>query len=176
VVYNTVNSQKNYIQLNRGSAQGIRDNMAVFSSDGSVVGVVVNVSPNFSQVMSLLHVQQKVNAAMKRTGHFGTVEWDGKDPRHLTLRGIPQDAAVKKGDTVITSSYSFNYPPGYRVGYIEEVIKDKSTNFYVLRLKTAANFFSLQQVHVLENLDRAEQVQLFQDTRNKIEQVKKPTK
>lgn len=176
VVYNTVNAQKNYIQINRGAAQGIKDNMAVFSSDGYVVGVVVNVSPNFSQVMSLLHVQQKVNAAMKRTGHFGTADWDGKDPRFLTLRGIPQDAAVKKGDTVVTSPYSFNYPPGYAVGYVEEVIQDKSTNFYVLKLRTAANFFNLQQVHVFENLDRAEQAQLFQDTRNKIEQVKKPVK
>ena len=39
VVYNTVNSQKNYIQLNRGSNQGISDNMAVINSDGSAVGV-----------------------------------------------------------------------------------------------------------------------------------------
>jgi hypothetical protein len=37
VVYNTVNSQKNYIQLNRGANQGIKDNMAVLGSDGSAV-------------------------------------------------------------------------------------------------------------------------------------------
>jgi rod shape-determining protein MreC len=57
VVYNTVSSQKNFIQVNRGAAQGIKDNMAVISSDGAVVGVVVNVSANFAQVMSLLHVE-----------------------------------------------------------------------------------------------------------------------
>ena len=34
VVYNTVNAEKNYIQINRGSNQGIKDNMAVISSDG----------------------------------------------------------------------------------------------------------------------------------------------
>src|SRR5690349_4887530 len=45
VVYNTINSQKNYLQINRGSSQGIHDNMAVISSDGAAVGVVVNVSP-----------------------------------------------------------------------------------------------------------------------------------
>src|SRR5882672_476856 len=73
VVYNTVNSQKNYIQLNRGSNQGIRDNMAVISSDGSAVGVVVNVSPNFCEAMSLLHVQSTVSASLKKTGELGTV-------------------------------------------------------------------------------------------------------
>src|ERR1043165_8793911 len=38
VIYNTVNAQKNYIQLSKGSNQGIKDNMAVISSNGAVVG------------------------------------------------------------------------------------------------------------------------------------------
>lgn len=176
VVYNTVNSQKNYIQINRGSSQGIKDNMAVVSSDGSVVGVVVNTSPNYSQVMSLLHVQQKVNASLKKDNVFGTVEWDGSNPKYLSLRGIPQDAKVGKGDTVLTSSYSFNFPPGYMIGTIDDIVKDKSTNFYTLRVRTAANFFNIQQVHVIENLDRAEQVKLMDETKKKLEQTKKPVK
>ena len=77
---------------------------------------------------------------------------------------------------MLTSTYSFNFPPGHMVGYIDEVIKDKSTNFYVLKIRTAANFFNLQQVHVIENVERDEQWQLMQDTKNKIEQGKKAPK
>jgi rod shape-determining protein MreC len=176
VVYSTVNAQKNYIQINRGSNQGIRDNMAVVSSDGSVVGVVISTSPNFSQVMSLLHVQQRVNASLKNSNISGTVDWDGSNAQHLSLRGIPQDVKVGKGDTVLTSNYSFNFPPGYMIGTIDAIVKDKSTNFYVLRVKTAANFFNIQQVHVIENLDRTEQVKLMEETKRKMEQSKKPTK
>jgi rod shape-determining protein MreC len=66
VVYNTVTSERNYLQLNRGANYGIRDNMAVLNSDGAVVGQIVNVSNNFSQVMSLLHVQSSVSAALKK--------------------------------------------------------------------------------------------------------------
>lgn len=172
VVYNTVNSQKNYLQLNRGANDGIKDNMAVLSSDGSAVGVVVNVSPNFSQVMSLLHVQQKVNASLKKTGDFGTIEWDGKDPRLLTLKGIPKSIDIKKGDTVLTSIYSYNFPPGYMVGTIDEKITDKSTNFYVLKIKPGARFYNLQQVFVVENLQYSEQIKLNQETRKKIEDPK----
>ncbi|HEX6191868.1 MAG TPA: rod shape-determining protein MreC [Chitinophagaceae bacterium] len=169
VVYNTVNSQKNYIQLNRGSNQGIRDNMAVINSDGSAVGVVVNVSPNFSQVMSLLHVQSKRSVTMKRSGSLGTVEWDGKNPLFLTLVDIPKSDSIAKGDTVMTSVNS-SFPPGFVVGTIDEVILDKSTNFYVLRVRTAANFFNLQQVHVIENAQYEEQAKLQEDTRKKIDQ------
>jgi rod shape-determining protein MreC len=173
VVYNTINSQKNYIQINRGANQGVRDNMAVVGSDGSAVGVVVNVSGNFSQAMSLLHVQNTVSASLKKTGEIGTVEWDGRDPQFLTLKRIPKTADVHKGDTVLTSSVSFNFPPGYMIGTIADMKLDVSTGMYQLKIRTAANFYNLQQVHVIENIERAEQVKLFDDTKKKIEQVKK---
>jgi len=176
VVYSTINSQKNYIQINRGSNQGIRDKMSVVSSDGCAVGTVENVSPNFAQVMSLLHVQQSVSASLKKTGEAGTVEWDGKDPRFLLLKRIPKSVDVKKGDTVLTSPNSYNFPPGYMIGTVADLQLDNTTGMYLLKVKTAANFYNLQQVHVIENIERAEQAKLFEETKKKVEQVKKTPK
>ena len=51
--------------------------MAVLNSDGAIVGQVVNVSTNFSQVMSLLHVQSSVSAALKKTGD--AENWNGME-------------------------------------------------------------------------------------------------
>jgi rod shape-determining protein MreC len=175
VVNNSVNSQKNYLQINRGAALGIKDNMAVLNSNGSVVGVVVNVSENFSQVMSLLHVQSKVNASLKKTGEFGSVDWDGKDPRYLTLKGIPKNKEIQKGDTVISSVYSYNFPPGYIVGTIAGIQIDNTTGLYIIKVKTSTNFYNVQQVFVVENLQRDEQMKLADDTRKKIEEGKSPT-
>ena len=176
VVYNTVTNQKNYIQINKGYNQGIRDNMAVLSSDGSAVGIVVNVSANFSEVMSLLHVDNSVNGSLKKSGEFGTVKWDGKDPRYLILRNIPKSVEVKKGDTVLTSAYSYNFPPGHMLGTVEEIVVDNSISFYILKIKTAADFLNLQQVHVVENIQYDEQVKLYEETKKKIEENKKNLK
>ncbi len=173
VVYNTINAQKNYIQINRGASLGIKDNMAVVSSDGCVVGIVVNVSSHFSQVMSLLHIQNHVSAALKKSGEFGTVEWDGKDPRYLTMKRIPKTVEVAIGDTVLTSSVSFNFPPGYMVGIVTDIKLDNTSGMYLLKLKTAANFYNLQQVHVIENIDYEEENRLNTETKKKIEEVKK---
>ena len=173
VVYNTVNSEKNYLQLNRGSKYGINDNMAVLNSDGAVVGQVVNVSPNFSEVMSLLHVQSSVSAALKKTGDAGKLEWDGKDPRFVQLRGISKSVEVKVGDTVVTSRYSYNFPPDKLIGRIAAISSDPATGFYLLKVRTAVNFNSIQQVFVVENLQREEQEQLEKDTEKKVEQQKK---
>lgn len=172
VVYNTVNAEKNYLQLDRGSNYGIRDNMAVLNSDGSVVGQVVNVSPNFSEVMSLLHVQSSVSAALKKTGDAGKVEWDGKDPRYVQLRGISKSVEVKVGDTIITSRYSYNFPPDKMIGIVASIGSDPASGLYLLKIKTAVNFSNVQQVHVVENLQAEEQMRLEKDTEKKIDQSK----
>jgi rod shape-determining protein MreC len=176
VVYNTVNFDKNYLQLDRGSKYGIKDNMAVLSSDGAVVGVVVNVSPNFSQVMSLLHVQSSVSASLKRAGESGRVEWDGKDPKILLLEGIPKSVQVKVGDTVVTSKYSYNFPPEKIIGTVSGISNDPATGFYLLRIRPSVNFSNIQQVFVVENLQREEQLQLEKDTEKKIDQQKRTSK
>jgi len=173
VVYNTINSEQNYIQLNRGSNYGIREEMAVLSSTGAVVGVVVNVSPNFSQVMSLLHVQSSVSAAHQRSGTLGKIEWDAKDPRFVLLKGISRSVEVKAGDSVVTSRYSYNFPPNYLIGTISEITNDPATGFYLLKVRTAANFSTIQQVFVVENLMREEQLKLAADTEKKLEQQKR---
>ena len=106
---------------------------------------------------------------------MGTVEWDGKSPLYLTLRNIPKSDSVVKGDTIVTNVYS-EFPPGLMLGTVADIIEDKSSNFYVLKIKTAANFFSLQQVHVVEKLYYNEQVALLSDTRKKIEDPKNSKK
>jgi rod shape-determining protein MreC len=175
VLYNTVNLEKNYIQINKGSNHGIRDDMGVLNSDGSLVGKIVNVSANFSQVMSMLHIQNKVNVFLRKTGSAGTISWDAKDPRFLILEKIPRHDSIQKGDTVLTGSYSLSIPPNQLVGFVEEIIKDKATNFVSLRIRTAASFQDLQQVFIVENLNYSEQQQLLEETKKKVDDPKRRT-
>ena len=173
VVTNSINGMKNYFQINRGAKQGIKDNMAVINSDGSVAGQVVGVSENFSQVMSLLNVHTTVSAMMKKSRNNGRIEWDGQSPFYLTLRNIPKSDSVMVGDTVLTGINSYNYPPGWMIGTVADIVEDKSTNFYVMRVRPSANFQNLQQVFVIENLQREEQVALDKATQKKVDELNK---
>ena len=176
VVSNSVNSERNYIQINRGSRQGIKDNMGVLNADLSLVGIVVNTSDNFSQVMSLLHVKNNVNAIMKRSGSSGTITWDGRNPLYLTMKDVPKSDSISRGDTVLTGTYSLSFPPLKMIGTVESIIRDNTSSFYALKIKTAANFENLQHVFVVENLQEEEQEKLDRDTRKKIDEVKKSGK
>jgi len=159
VVGNTISSQTNYLTLERGSAQGVKKGMSVVGPEG-IVGVIVDVSENYSKAMSLLHRNSKVSAMLKKDNVAGSIEWDGTDPTFLILKNIPKSSKVQKGDTVLTSTYSANFPSHLQVGTISAIIADPTSNFYTLKVKTATNFFSLQYVNIIENLRYNEQVKL----------------
>ncbi len=159
VIGNTVTLQTNFLTLERGSNQGVKKGMAVVGPQG-IVGVVVDISPNVSKVMSLLHRNSRVSAMLKKDNNAGSIEWDGNDPSILILRNVSKSAKVVKGDTVVTSTYSANFPSNLMVGTISSIVEDPSSNFYTLKIKTATNFFTVQYVYLVENTRYAEQVQL----------------
>ncbi len=159
VIGNTVTLQTNFITLERGSLQGVKKGMAVVGPEG-IVGVVVETSNNISRAMSLLHRNSKVSAMLKKDNYAGSIEWDGADPSYLLLKNISKTAKVNKGDTVVTSNYSANFPSHLMIGTVTGISSDPSSNFYLLKVKTATNFFSLQYVNLVENARYAEQVAL----------------
>lgn len=168
VVGNSVLSQANFLTIHRGSAQNVKANMGVASSLG-IVGTVVNVSENYASVMSLLNRNYKVVVKLKSGGERGTVEWDGANPSFVTLKDIPKSAKVNKGDTVVTSTISSLFPGNIMVGTVQEIVDDKSSNFYTLRLKTATNFFNVEYVYVIDNIQYGEQKKLEDSTRKKFQ-------
>jgi rod shape-determining protein MreC len=155
VIGNSVDAQNNYLTLHRGSNQGVDVNMAVVGPEG-IIGKVINVSPNMSVVMSLLHRKNSVVALLKKGSGFGEVIWDGKDPRFVTLTKIPRTIKINKGDTVVTSPYSDIFPAGQVVGFVEEVKEEKSTSVYSLKVRTATNFYSVQHAYIVKNLQKSE--------------------
>ena len=165
VIGNTYTLQNNYLMLERGSLQGIKKGMSVIGQTG-IVGVVVETSNNISKVMSLLHRNSKVSAMLKKDNSAGSIEWDGTDPSYLILRNVSKSAKVNKGDSVITSTYSSNFPSHLFIGTVAVINADPSSNFYTLKVKTATNFFTIQYVNVIENIRYEEQVQLENSIKN----------
>jgi rod shape-determining protein MreC len=150
VVKNSFTSQENYITIERGSNAGVAKNMSVVSALG-VVGKIVTVSENYSIAMSLLNRKSIVTARLKNKEYAGTVEWDGKSPEFLIMKNVSKSAQVKLGDSVLTGNYSANYPSQLLIGTIGSIKNDEASNTYILKLKTATNFYTLQHVNIVAN-------------------------
>ncbi|MBL7847642.1 MAG: rod shape-determining protein MreC [Cyclobacteriaceae bacterium] len=164
VINNSVAQFKNHITINRGMDMGLAPGMAVISTSGAV-GKVKSVSEHFAVVTSLLNTDEQVSSVLKRTGNFGTAQWDGTDPRMINLLYIPRHVQPQPGDTVVTSGYNAVFPEGILVGIVREVDLKKEAQFYDVRVELAQDFRRLAYVKVVKSylkgeLDSLERVTL----------------
>lgn len=155
VVNNSIHRTHNYLTLNKGRRQGIESNMAVISSSG-IVGIVTNVSENFSTVMSVLHAQYKVSAKFKNTNYFGSISWNGRDYKIASLSEIPFHVKFNIGDTLLTNEFSNIYPPNIMIGTIKSYNKTDYENFYSIQVALSTEFKNLEFVYVVRNLYKKE--------------------
>ncbi len=154
VVANSVSAPNNYIVLARGSKQQLRSGMGVVDAQNAVVGIITEVTEDYAVVMSLLHKDSHISGKLLKGGETGTLIWDGKEPNLITLTNIPKSAKIAMGDSVITSGFSTTFPKGIMIGRVEGVYTESSSNYYKVKFITAANFYNLQHVYVIENLEQ----------------------
>lgn len=165
VINNSVHQKNNYLTINRGSRHGIKKGMGVIASSG-VVGIVLNVSENFSTVRSLLHTETKISASVD--GNIGSLVWgEGNyDSRFALLKDIQSHLTIKKGARVITSEFSL-FPPGTNIGYVSESDTRDGNSALNIQVKLDTDFAKLQYVYVIINLLSEEQLNL--EAQNKVE-------
>ena len=87
--------------------------------------------------------------------------WDGVQTNIVVLKDISKDVKISKGDTVITSGFSDKFPFGLLIGTVKEIVNDKTSSTYIIKVKTAANFYNLQYVNIINNLQKEEPQQLL---------------
>jgi rod shape-determining protein MreC len=151
VVYNSVAAQNNFIVLGRGASQNMKEGMGIIDANSGVVGIVTEVSADFSVVMSLLHKDSHISGKLLKGGETGTLNWNGKTPNIISLTGIPKNVKVVVGDTIISSGYSTSIPKGMMIGIVQEVKADKSSGNFIIHFRSAADFYNLEHVYAIDN-------------------------
>ncbi len=150
VINNSVSQFKNHITINRGSEAGLEPGMAVISSAGAV-GKVKSVSDHFAVITSILNTDEQVSSLLKRTGNFGTIQWDGRDPELVNLNYIPRHVKPQAGDSVVTSGYNAVFPAGILIGTVKEVDIKKEAQFFDIRVELTQDFRRLSFVKVVKS-------------------------
>ena len=158
VINNKINTQHNFLTLNKGSEHGIRPGMAVISSDG-IVGVIFDVSQQYATVISLLNTRLNISAQFKKNDYFGSLQWDGKSYQKAVLNEIPHHVEINIGDSVITSGYSSIFPEGIQIGTVQD-FHVKGGNFFEISVNLSTDFKKLRFVNIISNLQKKEQLEL----------------
>ena len=155
VINNSVNTQNNYLTLNKGSLNGIEAGMGVIGSDG-VVGIVKNVSSNYSVVLSILHSQTSISGRLKNSSYFGSVKWDGRNYQTGKFTDIPNHVNLRLGDTIVTSGFSSIFPPMIPIATVLDFEPIEGENFYDIDVRYMNDMKSISYVYIVKNLHRQE--------------------
>ena len=160
VVNSSINKVNNYITINKGLQQGIKDQMGVFNHQG-VIGITYTSSDNFTVVLSLLNSKSIISCKVNGNA-LCTLKWDGNDTRYSYLIDLPRYELFEMGDTVYTSGFSSIFPAGIPIGRIERLEDSADGQSYRARVELFADFSSIDNVFIVGNDNREEQEKLEQ--------------
>ncbi|CAL44472.1 Rod shape-determining protein MreC [Flavobacterium psychrophilum JIP02/86] len=163
IINNSYNVPENYLTINSGSLQGIKEDMGVVNSQG-IVGIVEKVSPKYATILSVLNIKSQINAKVKKSNHFGSLVWNAKNAGYVQLIDVPRLATVKKGDTVVTGGRSTIFPENIPVGIIDKIYTDTETNYYTINVRLFNDMTNLNHVYIISNKESAEINKLEKET------------
>lgn len=159
VVRSTFHLRNNHITLDKGSKHGIKKDMGVMSERG-LLGIVRNVSENFSHVVSLLNSQTRISCTVKPYAYPGNLVWSDLNPKYMTLESIPKYVDLSIGDTVVTNGFSTIFPKDIALGVISDIKENKGTGNYELQVELFHDIPNSKYGYVIENRRKEEQLQV----------------
>ncbi len=155
------NKRRNYLTINKGERDSVRADMGVINTDGAV-GIVSVASSRFAVVIPLINTNMHLSCKLKRQNCIGPLTWDGKDYRFAYMEDIAKHIEVSKGDTIVTSGYTMNFPEDLPVGIVEDVATSESDAYHKIKVRLAVNYNSIRDVTVIKNNTFREQTLLEQ--------------
>ena len=136
--------------IDKGSKHGIKVNMNVLADTG-LVGIVTEVSEDYSIVRSIIDDSSKVSAMLLKSSDLCTVNGDLKliDKGYLSFEHLDADVNIKEGDMIITSHVSEKYHQGLLIGYVKDVSIDSNNLSQSGYVVPAVDFKHIQKVLII---------------------------
>ncbi|MFA8343748.1 MAG: rod shape-determining protein MreC [Rhodothermaceae bacterium] len=136
--------------VNSGRTDSVKIGMPAINHQG-LVGIVVDVSEDFSVIRTLQNHNLKIAVEDQRSGVNGVFNWDGKK---FSIKNIPTTYDIKKGDRIVTSAFSTIVPPSIPIGIV--AVKDESLSGILSNvvIQPFVNFNSLKHIFILDIIQK----------------------
>lgn len=152
VIANGVSNFEWTITIDKGSSDGIADEMPVVAAAG-LVGHVVRVTPSSSIVQLIIDPESFVAGRLDGSGETGLLE--GQGDGDLRMSQVEADIQVLPDERVVTAGYRFGgvaeslYPPNVLIGTVSRVLSDDSALEKFVTVRPAVDFSTLSVVLVV---------------------------
>jgi rod shape-determining protein MreC len=152
VIGHDTNTALQTIRLNRGLGDGVDNGMPVVSERG-LVGRVIEVGPNWSQVLLLVDPTSAVRARLGQSRAEGLVS--GRGRAALLIDYLTQGIEISPGEYVLTSGMGGTLPAGLVIGQVTTVRQSDEALFQQADVRPSVDFDRLEVVLIITNFERA---------------------
>jgi rod shape-determining protein MreC len=145
------------VTIDRGTDQGIAQGDVVIGAGGALVGRVVEVGPNYSNVTLLTDGSSTVIGQLSSNGATGEVVGDLAGALNMTK--IDSGVPVQLGDEVVTAGIELAggirspYPKGLLIGQVIDVRRDANDVVQTAFLEPGAALDRLEYLLVITDYD-----------------------
>src|SRR4029434_5497046 len=133
------------ITIDKGSAHGLKTDMAVLAP-GGIVGRIVEPSARAAIVQLLIDSTAAAGVIIERSRAQGVAMGAGDGRLRLEYMSEAFDVAV--GDEGVTSGIDMIYPKGFVIGKVDSVEKSGAT-YKNITIRPAVDFRAIEEVLVV---------------------------
>src|SRR5947207_2870023 len=152
VIGSSGSEQSRLVYIDKGSDDGIRNEMPVITADGVVGKVLSVIDGSTSQVLLINDQQSGVGAILEQSRLQGVLK--GRASGELVIDKIMTDEEVKPGDRILTSGGDRIFPKGLPLGTVAKITK--GLEFLQITIKPAATLTRLEEVLVITRKEEHE--------------------
>ena len=148
------NGWYNVFTIDKGSEDGIKENMNVMAGNG-LVGIVVSVRKNSATVRSIIDDNSKVSGMFLKSSDTCIVSGDLNSMMsegRIKVSMIPINAEVNESDEIVTSHISDKFQQGILIGYVTDIKIDSSNMTKTAYLTPVVDFEHLDEVLIITEL------------------------
>jgi rod shape-determining protein MreC len=145
VIGGSGSEQSRSVFIDKGSNDGIANDMAVITADG-IVGKVLHVYGSTSQILLINDQSSGVGAILENSRLQGVLR--GTTVGEVVLERVMSDETVAAGELVRTSGGDAIFPKGLPVGTVTKVNRTPES-FLSIQVKPAVNLSKLEEVLVV---------------------------
>lgn len=150
VIRLTTGTLRNYLTINKGASDGIKEGMGVCDDQGAV-GIVCTVNKHYSVVIPIIHVDANLSCRFLKNDYLAILRWPGGNPDYASLQDVASHIPVCVSDTLVTSGLTAHFPEGVPVGIVDHVSLQQGDSYYTISVKLNTDFRKIKYVKVINN-------------------------
>lgn len=139
------------ITINKGTADGIKEQQAVITTHGAV-GYIFRPEKHSSHVMLMTDRYAITDAIIQKTRTHALVEGLGKNLG--ALQYFERGEEILVGDMIVTGGLDNIYPTGFPLAVVSEVIRRSNNTIEAIHIKPVVDSDQVEEVFVIVGTEK----------------------